>query len=102
LGGEPSLKHVVAAAPPASPPEPAVMVEIASSYDPTRLSSENGAMRDKRRAGARRRVALALLIAAAAIAATLLLTGSPGDGAEHELEGFLSAWRKGTIARVRP
>jgi hypothetical protein len=30
VGFERSVKHVVAAAPPASPPEPAVMVEIAS------------------------------------------------------------------------
>jgi hypothetical protein len=35
VGFERSVKHVVAAAAPASRPEPAVMVEIASRYDPS-------------------------------------------------------------------
>ena len=52
-------------------------------------------MRDERRGGARRRVALALLVGAAAIAAAVLIAGSQGDGAEHELEGFLSRWEEG-------
>jgi hypothetical protein len=56
-------------------------------------------MRGERRGGACRRAALALLVLAAAIAAAVLVTGSPGDGAEHELEGFFSRGRKGTIAR---
>ena len=52
-------------------------------------------MRDERRGGARRRVALVLLVGAAAIAAAVLIAGSQGDGAEHELEGFLSRWEEG-------
>jgi hypothetical protein len=36
-----------------------------------------------------------LLVGAAAIAAAVLIAGSQGDGAEHELEGFLSRWEEG-------